>query len=146
MLRANVVLEGVVTSWTEAAARLHKIFMLAARQTETAAALHTGTAAKAWRKDTEASESALRALVPKAGSGALAQGYVAAALVIAPLFSDKFVNTESGQTVGDTALAEETARLVHNTEMVNGVPIGYAAHALIFSNGSAVGALPAKGR
>ena len=55
---------------------------------------------------------------------------------IAPLFSDKFVNTESGQTVGDTALAE-TARLVHNTEMVNGVPIGYAAHALIFSSGAA---------
>ena len=43
---------------------------------------------------------------------------------IAPLFSDKFVNTESGQTVGDTALAE-TVRLVYNTEMVNGVPIGY---------------------
>ena len=80
VLRANVVLEGVVTSWAEAAARLHKIFMLAARRTETAAALHTGTAAKAWRKDTEASESALRALVPKAGSGALAQGYAAAAL------------------------------------------------------------------
>ena len=93
MLRANVVLEGVVTSWTEAAARLHKIFMLAARQTETAAALHTGTAAKAWRKDTEASESALRALVPKAVSGAVAQGYAAAVLVIAPLFSDKFVNS-----------------------------------------------------
>ena len=93
VLRANVVLEGVVTSWTEAAARLHKIFMLAARQTETAAALHTGTAAKAWRKDTEASESALRALVPKAVSGAVAQGYAAAVLVIAPLFSDKFVNS-----------------------------------------------------
>ena len=43
-------------------------------------------------------------------------------------------------TVGDTALSD-TARLVNNMETVNGVPIGYAAHALIFSNG----ALPAKG-
>ena len=47
-------------------------------------------------------------------------------------------------TVGDTALSD-TARLVNNMETVNGVPIGYAAHALIFSNGAAVGALPAKG-